>query len=93
MAWKKVKPEDLAKLLGVNAAEVREKQKLIKQIIDARKKHRISQATLAKMVGVTQSRIAQIESGVGTRSVSFDILLNILSELGYEYRIVSKRSA
>ena len=93
MAWKKVRPEKLAESLGVNASEVREKQKLIKLIVDARKKHKLSQVALAKKVGVTQSRIAQIESRVGTSRISFDILLNILTELGYDYQIVSKLSA
>ena len=93
MAWKKVKPEDLAEFLGVNAAEVREKQKLIKLIVDARKRAKLSQVALAKMVGVTQGRIAQIESGIGTGRVSFDVLLNILTVLGFDYHIVSKRSA
>ena len=91
MGWKSVKPEELAKSLGVNASEVREKQKLIKLIVEARKQHKLSQAALAKKVGVTQGRIAQIESGVGTSRVTFDVLLNILSALGYDYRIVSKR--
>ena len=93
MAWKKVRPEKLAESLGVNASEVREKQKLIKLIVDARKKHKLAQVALAKKVGVTQSRIAQIESRVGTSRISFDILLNILTELGYDYQIVSKLSA
>ena len=93
MAWKKVKSKDLAASLGVNASEVREKQKIIKRIVLARKKHGLSQLALAKRMGVTQSRIAQIESGVGTSRVSFDVLLNILTELGYDYEIVSKRSA
>ena len=92
MSWKKIKPDELAESLGVNSSEAREKQKLIKLIIEARKKNKLSQVELAKKVGVTQSRIAQIESGIGTSRVSFDVLLNILTELGYDYRIVSKRS-
>lgn len=93
MAWKKVKPEDLAESLGVNSSEVREKQKLVKLIVEVRKKRRLSQVALAKKLGVSQGRIAQIESGVGTSRVSFDVMLNILTTLGYEYRIVSKRVA
>lgn len=92
MSWKKIKPDELAESLGVNSSEVREKQKLIKLIIDARKRKKLSQVELAEKIGVTQSRIAQIESGIGTSRVSFDVLLNILTELGYDYRIVSKRS-
>ena len=56
MAWKKIKPEVLAESLGVSASEVREKQRLIKLIIDVRKKHKLSQLALAKKVGVTQGR-------------------------------------
>jgi len=93
MAWKEMTTEELAKSLGVNPTEVREKQKLIQFIVDARKKEKISQAALAKKVGVTQGRIAQIESGVGTSKVTFDVLLNILSVLGYDFKIVSKKAA
>ena len=42
---------------------------------------------------MTQGRIAQIESGIGTNRVTFDTLLHILSVLGYEFRIVSKKAA
>jgi hypothetical protein len=42
---------------------------------------------------VTQGRIAQIESGVGTCRVRFDVLLNIVTTLGYDYQIVPRRSA
>ena len=93
MPWKEVSMEALAKSLGVNLAEVREKHRLIALITKARKANHLSQAALAKRVGVTQSRIAQIESGVGTARVSFDVLLNILVELGYEFRVVAKKAA
>ena len=36
-----------------------------------------------KKLGVSQGRIAQIEAGIGTAQVSFDVLLNVLGELGY----------
>lgn len=93
MAWKDMGIEELADLLGVNAAEVREKQKLIRLIIKARKEKRMSQAALAKKVGVSQSRIAQIESGIGTSKITFDVLLNILACLGYDYRISPRKKA
>ena len=93
MAWKEMNIDELADSLGVNVAEVREKQKLIHLIAKARKKMKLSQAQLAKKVGVTQGRIAQIESGVGTNRVTFDTLLHILSALGYEFKIVSKKAA
>ncbi|MBI3534449.1 MAG: helix-turn-helix domain-containing protein [Deltaproteobacteria bacterium] len=93
MAWKEMSVNVLAKALDVNPMEVREKQKLIQLIVKTRKKEGVSQATLAKKVGVTQSRIAQIESGVGTAKVTFDILLNVLNTLGYEFKIEFKKAA
>jgi transcriptional regulator with XRE-family HTH domain len=93
MAWKEMNIEELAKSLGVNASEVREKQKLIQLIVKSRKEQKISQAALAKKVGVTQSRIAQVESGVGTSKVTFDVLLSILNVLGYDFKILPKKAA
>lgn len=77
----------------MSVGEVREKQHLIHLIVKVRKAQNLSQAALAKKVRVTQSRIAQIESGIGTAYVTFDVLLNILSELGYEFRIATKKAA
>ncbi|NQW45869.1 MAG: helix-turn-helix domain-containing protein [Deltaproteobacteria bacterium] len=85
--------EKLAKSLGLNAAEVREKQRLIELIITARKEMGLSQVALAKKLKVSQGRIAQIESGIGTAKITFDVLLGVLSVLGYEYKIISKRVA
>jgi transcriptional regulator with XRE-family HTH domain len=93
MAWKEMTIDELAKTFNINPAEAREKQKLIQFIIKTRKKEGVSQAALAKKVGVTQSRIAQIESGVGTAKVTFDVLLNILNKLGYDFKIVSMKIA
>lgn len=93
MAWKEMTTEELAKSLGVNASEVREKQKLIQMIVKIRKEQKISQAALAKKAGVTQGRIAQVESGVGTSKVTFDVLLNILTLLGYDFKITPKKAA
>jgi transcriptional regulator with XRE-family HTH domain len=93
MAWKEMNADELAASLGVNASEVREKQKLIQLIIKIRKDGKISQAVLAKKVGVSQGRVAQIESGVGTAKVTFDVLLNLLRTLGYDFKIVAKKVA
>jgi transcriptional regulator with XRE-family HTH domain len=93
MAWKETNFEEIAKNLGVSPSEIREKQKLIQLIVETRKKKGLSQVTLAKKLGVSQSRIAQIESGIGTSQISFDVLLNILGELGYEFKIISKKVA
>ncbi|MFH1016644.1 MAG: helix-turn-helix transcriptional regulator [Pseudomonadota bacterium] len=93
MPWKDRSVAQLAKALGVNQNEVREKQQLIDLIVSVRKDLKMSQAKLADNVGVTQGRIAQIESGVGTARVSFDVLLNLLAALGYRFRIVTTKAA
>ena len=93
MAWKEMNIDELAESLGVSIAEVREKQKLIHLIVKTRKSLKMSQVELAKKLHVSQSRIAQIESGVGTSKVTFDILLHILTVLGYGFKIVSKKTA
>jgi transcriptional regulator with XRE-family HTH domain len=93
MAWKEISIEELAKSLGANVTEIREKQRLVGLIVKTRKAKKLSQATLAKKLGISQARIAQIESGVGTAKVTFDVLFNILVALGYDYRVVTKKAA
>lgn len=93
MAWKEMSVEEIAESLDVNIGEIREKQNLIHLIIKQRKTKKMSQAELAKKVGVTQGRIAQIERGIGTSRISFDVLLNILTVLGYQFKIVTKKVA
>ena len=93
MPWKVVSLEKLAKSLGINAHEIREKHRLIEMIVGIRKKRKLSQAKLAKMARVTQGRIAQIESGIGTANITFDVLLRLLEILGYKFKIVPTKKA
>lgn len=93
MAWKEMTTKELAESLGANIIEVREKQKLIAMITKIRKAKKLSQAALAKKLEISQARIAQIESGIGTAQVTFDILFNILVALGYDYRVVTTKAA
>lgn len=93
MSWKELTLSELADSLGVSIAEVREKQRLIDLIIKVRRDRHLSQAAIAKKLGISQSRIAQIESGVGTSSMSFDVLLSILVTLGYDFKVVAKVAA
>jgi transcriptional regulator with XRE-family HTH domain len=93
MSWKELSLTELADSLGVSLYEVREKQRLIDQIVKVRRARRLSQAALAKKLGLSQSRIAQIESGVRTSAISFDVLLGILVALGYEFKVVTKEAA
>ena len=93
MAWKEMSLEETARSLGVSIGEVREKQHLIELIVKERKVKKLSQQALAKKIGVTQGRIAQIESGIGTSKVTFDVLLNILTILGYAFKIIPRKAA
>ena len=47
------------------------KYDLIRAILDARIKHGVTQAELARRVGTTQSAIARFESGVGNPTLDF----------------------
>lgn len=93
MPWKEKTVEELAISLGLDASVIREKQKLIDLIKKARKEKNLSQLQLAKKMGLTQSRIAQIESKIGTTKVTFEILLSTLNALDYSYKIVAKKIA
>ncbi len=92
MPWKESTIEDLTEQFGVDALELREKQRLIDLIIATRKKAEISQTKLARILKVTQSRIAQIESGIGTSKITFDVLLHILIILGYNFKITLRKT-
>jgi len=52
MAWKELSIEELAEELGANISEIREKQRLVKLIVKTRKAKKLSQASLAKMIGI-----------------------------------------
>ena len=93
MPFKEVKTKTLAKELGLNYEEVKEKQRLIRKIVEIRKVKKMSQAALAKKMKLTQSRIAQIESGVGTAKITFDVLFNVLDSLGYSVKLQVKKTA
>lgn len=93
MAFKKMSVDKLARTLGVDAHEAREKHRLIELIRKTRKDKKLSQAALAKRIGVTQGRIAQIESQIGTAKVTFEVLFGILRELGFELKVIAKKVA
>ena len=51
-----------------------------------------TQAELAKLLNISQSRIAKIESGLSTKNISFDLLFRILTALGFEFKVVLGKS-
>lgn len=93
MPWKEIPTEKLAEQLGVNYAEIKAKQELVRKIKAAREKAKLTQEELANMVGKSQSWIAKVESGVGTKNVSFDVLFQLLSALGYDFKITTRKAA
>ena len=92
-AWKRIDLQRWAAEVGVDIHEIDEKLRLRDVIVRVRKKRGITQDELARRVGVSRSRIAQIESGVKLHKMSFDILLRILQGLGYRYKITAKKLA
>jgi len=93
MAWKKVNLTKWADEFGVDINEIDQKLKLREMIIKIRNKKGLSQEELAEIVGVSRSRIAQIEAGVKFHRTSFDVLLRILQGLGYRYKITASKLA
>ena len=93
MAWKKVELSKWADEFGVDITEIDQKLKLRDMIIKIRAKKNLSQDELAQLVGVSRSRIAQIESGIKLNRTSFDIFLRILQGLGYRYKITTSKLA
>ena len=87
ISWQKVDLESWSKDIGVDLLELRQKNRLIEQIITARKELGLTQVQLAKLMAVSQPRIAQIENWVRIGSIKFDALLQILSRLGYAFDI------
>ena len=93
MAWKKANLERWADEMGVDINEIDQKLKLREMVIKVRTKRGLTQAEVAELVGVSRSRIAQIEVGVRLHKMSFDILLRVLQGLGCRYTITAKRLA
>ena len=91
MPWEEISLEEIAEKLNVDYGEVRAKHDLILKIKKARKKHNLTQSDLAKLIGKSQSWVAKVESGIGTKPVTFETLFKILSVLGYEYKISTKK--
>ena len=93
MPFEKLDTKKLAKKIGVSYEEVEEKHRLIGEIVKARRGKKMSQAALGKKMGLSQARIAQIESGIGTAKITYDILFSVLNVLGLKVRVQVKKSA
>ena len=93
MVWKKANLTKWAGDMGVDINEIDQKLKLRDMIIEIRNKKKLNQEELAELVGVSRSRIAQIEAGIKLHRTSFDVFLRILQGLGYRYRITASKLA
>ncbi len=91
MPWKKIETKELAKRLNVDYETIEVKQDLIDKIKKTRKKYDLTQQDLAKALGKSQSWLAKVESGIGTRNVSFELLFKILGVLGYHCKVTTKK--
>lgn len=60
--------------------ELRKRQKIISQLVEARLEQGISQAELARRLGIQRSGINRLESG--TQNPTLDMILKIASTLG-----------
>ena len=81
--------------LGLNDYEswlISFKNKLVKLIVETRKKNDLSQADLAKILGTTQSVVSRIESG-HSKNITIDYLLKVISGLGISPKKIIKLAA
>lgn len=88
MPWKKTSAKEIATDLGIDIDEVRAKQHLMELIRELRIKKNLTQVEFAKLLDVSQGRVAQIESGIGTAKLTYDVLFNALKALGYGCKLV-----
>ena len=82
---------DAADFLGLSpeeAAVIDMKVKLSKQLVELRKKARISQGALAKLIGSSQSRVAKMEAC--DPSVSMDLMFKSAFALGADQSRIGK---
>ena len=60
--------------------ELRQRQKIIAQLVEARLEQGISQAELARRLGIQRSGINRLESGA--QNLTLDMILKVASALG-----------
>ncbi len=97
----KIKPirtnnsKDLAKTLGLSPAEGAEiefRSELNSKIIDIVKKKKITHIQLAKLVSSSRTRMTALLNR-NTSNISTDLMLRVLSALGYKATLVVKKAA
>ncbi len=71
---------------GENMEELRQRRKIISQLVEARLEKGISQAELARMIGTQRSNICRLESG--TQNPTLDMIVKIASALGKDVSLL-----
>lgn len=71
---------------GENMEELRQRRKIISQLVEARLEKGISQAELARMIGTQRSNICRLESG--TQNLTLDTIVKIASALGKDVSLL-----
>jgi len=86
--WRVGTSEQFLGLSAEEAAFIELKLKLVRGLCERRKRRRLTQAGLAKLLGSSQSRVAKMEAG--DPSVSIDLLVRSLLALGASSREISR---
>ena len=66
--------------------ELRQRRKIISQLVEARLEKGISQAELARMIGTQRSNVCRLESG--TQNPTLDMIVKIASALGKDVSLL-----
>ena len=86
--WKIGSAADFLELTPEEEAFIEMKASLSHSLKDLRKRKRMSQVALAKLIKTSQSRVAKMEAG--SSSVSIDLLIKSLLALGASQKDLAK---
>lgn len=82
------KSEPLPNTTNPKAVEIAEKEALVELLKTTREQRKLTQKEMARIIGVSQARIAQIETNNATERVSYDVLLHALRQLNFNLRVI-----
>ncbi|MBI5160032.1 MAG: helix-turn-helix domain-containing protein [Micrococcales bacterium] len=88
LGWRFGNAKEFLRLSDEEAAFVELKIELAQALRGRRKRHRLSQVGLARLLGSSQSRVAKMEAG--DPSVSMDLLVRALLALGVSRRELAR---
>lgn len=86
--WKVGTVEEFLGLNDQEMALIEMKRSLMNAIREVRKKNKVTQVALAKLVETSQSRIAKVEAG--ETGISLDLICRVLLALGYSVKDIAR---